>query len=58
MNDGIRSPPPPDGSSYACGAQVSYSCDSGFELIGQATLACGSDGDFDFPKPECREIGA
>lgn len=38
---------------YACDAQVTYACDADFVLIGQKTLTCGSDGQFNFGAPSC-----
>ncbi|XP_038604790.1 complement decay-accelerating factor isoform X3 [Tachyglossus aculeatus] len=36
------------------GASVFYTCDSGFSLIGNRDLVCGSDGTWNGPPPECK----
>lgn len=37
-------------------AQATYSCSSGYRLVGQASTTCGSDGNWSSPAPSCERI--
>ena len=42
---------------YLCQSSVVYSCDSGYELMGVATISCQLDGEWSDDPPTCQEIG-
>jgi len=46
-----------DAPAYEFEDIVTYSCNAGFELIGEATLTCLSDGTWDHEPPICEELG-
>ena len=39
------------------GAIATFSCNHGYRLIGEASIICGSRGQWSRPKPLCRRIG-
>jgi hypothetical protein len=42
------------GSSYEFGRSVLFKCNTGYVLIGEVTLTCGANGDWDHAKPKCQ----
>jgi len=38
---------------YMAGDVVSYSCNSGYTMYGQATITCQQDGSYSAPFPQC-----
>uniref|UniRef100_A0A8C2TWR3 Sushi domain-containing protein n=1 Tax=Coturnix japonica TaxID=93934 RepID=A0A8C2TWR3_COTJA len=42
--------------TYFYGASLSYSCDSGYSLIGDAFITCTASGTWSHPPPQCKEI--
>ena len=45
-----------DKTAYEFEDTVTYSCNAGFELIGEATLTCLSDGTWDRTPPTCQSM--
>ncbi|XP_010081196.1 PREDICTED: complement receptor type 1-like [Pterocles gutturalis] len=42
--------------TFSYGASVSYSCNSGYSLVGSAFINCTGSGTWSQPPPQCREI--
>ncbi|XP_059723558.1 complement receptor type 2 isoform X2 [Haemorhous mexicanus] len=43
-------------ATFPSGAAVSYSCDPGYSLVGNAFINCTGSGSWSQPLPQCREI--
>ena len=41
----------------ATGDTATYTCNTGFQLMGAGTVTCQSDGKWSDPPPTCRRIG-
>ncbi|XP_064354066.1 complement receptor type 1 isoform X2 [Dromaius novaehollandiae] len=59
-------PPPPvianamssaeHGDNFTSGMSITYSCDPGFSLIGDASLSCTASGNWSLPYPRCAAL--
>ncbi|NXD12048.1 CR1 protein, partial [Nothocercus nigrocapillus] len=59
-------PPPPvianatasaePGDNFTSGMSVTYSCDPGFSLVGNASLLCSPTGNWSLPYPRCAGV--
>ena len=45
---------PNEFSPYAPGEEVNYSCDDGYNLIGEATISCQPSGSWNASSPICQ----
>ncbi|XP_066191655.1 LOW QUALITY PROTEIN: complement receptor type 1-like [Sylvia atricapilla] len=62
----VRCPQPPNipngrlkgnaSGTFPCGAAVSYSCNPGYSLVGNAFINCTGSGAWSQPLPQCKEI--
>uniref|UniRef100_A0A8C5JMS2 Sushi domain-containing protein n=1 Tax=Junco hyemalis TaxID=40217 RepID=A0A8C5JMS2_JUNHY len=43
-------------ATFPWGAAVSYSCDPGYSLVGNASISCTGSGTWSQPLPQCKEI--
>ncbi|XP_039255067.2 uncharacterized protein LOC120331949 [Styela clava] len=41
--------------NISVGSSVTFECNKGFELVGQQTITCGNDNEYDSPVPTCED---
>lgn len=41
------------GNRYSCGANITFSCDNGFYIVGRSILYCLPNGSWSFSLPSC-----